>query len=61
MYFLNIIARYVRGVVAAGGGGGCGCGRERQREAGAAVGEFGETEVNLSAFTDKGHVVREKI
>jgi hypothetical protein len=36
MYFLNIIARYVRGVVAAaggggggGGGGGCGCGRER--------------------------------
>jgi len=27
MYFLNIIARYVRGVVAGGGGGGCG--RER--------------------------------
>jgi len=29
MYFLNIIARYVRGVVAGGGGGGGGCGRER--------------------------------
>ncbi|KAJ6295020.1 hypothetical protein OIU76_023001, partial [Salix suchowensis] len=56
MYFLDIVARYCR--CAGGGGGGGGCWRERERETGAAVGEFGETEVDLPAFTDKGHMVR---